>query len=66
MRNALPVAAHLRLVAGLGFLTSPASAQERDRAFVPDARHYAFGNSVTNGGSAACPVYYDGMSWVAG
>jgi hypothetical protein len=37
-----------------------------DRAFVTDARSCVFGIPVAAGGSAKCPVYYDGTSWIAG
>jgi hypothetical protein len=39
--------------------------QSGDRAFVSDARVCAFGAAISGGGSAKCPVYFDG-EWKAG
>lgn len=46
-----------------GLPSSPAAGQ---RALVTDAKTCAFNVTVSGGGTAACPVVYNGSTWVAG
>jgi hypothetical protein len=51
-----------------GLATVDPSPTDGDRAYVTNATACTFGSAVTGGGSAHCPVYYDGSSssWKAG
>jgi hypothetical protein len=50
-------------VSGLSAITSPATGM---RAHVTDATTCVFGVTPTGGGSAFCPVVYNGAAWVGG
>jgi hypothetical protein len=49
-----------------GLIAADPSPVRGDRAYITDSTSCSFNSPVSGGGSASCPIVYNGVSWVAG